>query len=87
MALFLENASGTGIRTARASDGYGASAPLLHVEYNDGSGVQTVESRVNKSSDDGMMWGTFINHNANNVVLGDRTMSGSPSAPVPGVGE
>ena len=45
--------SGTGRRYARSFDGYSPSSALFHLEYDDGTGVKTIERRVNKSTDDG----------------------------------
>jgi Tfp pilus tip-associated adhesin PilY1 len=43
--------TGTGRRTASSYDGSSAGAPLLHVEYNDGT-AQEVNIRVSQGSDD-----------------------------------
>jgi hypothetical protein len=43
--------SGTGHRTASSYDGNSGSAPLLHVEYNDGS-AREINIRVSQGSDD-----------------------------------
>lgn len=43
--------SGTGHRTASSYDGNSGSAPLLHVQYNDGS-VREINIRVSQGSDD-----------------------------------
>ena len=53
ITFILEHVSGTGRRYARSFDGYSPSAALFHLEYDDGTGVQTIERRVNKSTDDG----------------------------------
>jgi hypothetical protein len=48
MAFLIE---GTGRRTAKSYDGQSGSAPLLHVEYNDGAD-HTLDIRVSQSEDD-----------------------------------
>jgi hypothetical protein len=53
LTFILENVSGTGRRYARSFDGYSPSSALFHLEYNDGTGLKTIERRVNKSTDDG----------------------------------
>ena len=53
LTFILENVSGTGRRYARSFDGYSPSAALLHLEYNDGTGLKTIERRINKGTDDG----------------------------------
>lgn len=49
MAFMIE---GGGRRTAVSYDGDSAAAPLLHVNYFDGSSDQSIEIRVSQSSDD-----------------------------------
>jgi len=43
---------GSGNRMAQSFDESSGSAPLLHVDYNDGSGNKGIDLRVNQSSDD-----------------------------------
>ena len=53
ITFIIDKVSGSGFRYARSFDGYNPSAALFHVEYNDGSGVKTIETRIKKATDDG----------------------------------
>ncbi len=53
ITFIIDKISGSGVRYARSFDGYNPSAALFHVEYNDGSGVKTIETRIKKATDDG----------------------------------
>jgi hypothetical protein len=53
MVFIIQHLLGSGVRYPRAYDGFSRSASLLHIEYDDGTGPQSLELRVNKSSDDG----------------------------------
>jgi hypothetical protein len=53
ITFIIDKISGSGFRYARSFDGYNPSAAFFHVEYNDGSGVKTIETRIKKATDDG----------------------------------
>jgi hypothetical protein len=52
MGFALQGHDASGLRSAMSFDKMSGSAPLLHVEYNDGTGDKVFERRILRSSDD-----------------------------------
>jgi len=53
ITFIIEKVSGTGYREARSFDGFNPSKPVFTVSYNDGGGTKTLETAVQRSTDDG----------------------------------
>jgi hypothetical protein len=52
ITFILEKISGAGARYMRSFEGYSPSGALFHLEYNDGSGGHTIETRIKRGTDD-----------------------------------
>ncbi|MCU0936650.1 MAG: PilC/PilY family type IV pilus protein, partial [Gammaproteobacteria bacterium] len=53
ITFIIDKVSGSGVRYARSFDGYNPSAALLHVDYTDGTGSKSIDTRIKKATDDG----------------------------------
>jgi Tfp pilus tip-associated adhesin PilY1 len=72
ITFIIDKVSGSGFRYARSFDGYNPSAALFHVEYNDGSGVKTIETRIKKATDDGECSGGIpFSTSTNKLTIGN----------------